>query len=163
MIMSLTVTDKMEMREMMVDVVSTALEEVVVPRFESLEGRMDQIEDKVDSLEGKVDGLDGKVDRLEGKVDGLEGRMDRQEKATNDLRDELRSTASSLHQRFDQLEGKVEAIENDIKDIYVMLAEVPSDNKFAKLSIEKKLLKAHSLIIDAAKQAGVTLPNSSNG
>jgi uncharacterized coiled-coil protein SlyX len=158
--MSLTATDKKEIRAMMVDTVTSALEEIVVPRFEGLEGRMD-------GLESRMDGLENKMSSLENRMDSLENRMGKQERTTNELRDELRASATSLHRRIDEVEtnltGKIEALENDIKEIYIMIAKLqtlpPAEKKFAKLSLEQKILQSHARIASIAKQAGVTLPS----
>lgn len=60
------------------------------------------------------------------------------------------------------LEGEIRALRNDIKEIYVMIAQlqgrVISDKKFEKLSLEDKLLTVNSELLAAAKQAGITLP-----
>jgi hypothetical protein len=143
--MSLTAIDKKEMREMMIDTVTSALEELVIPRFVGLEGRMSSIE---------------------GHMSSIEGRMDKQEQATNNLRDEMRSGFISTDRRTDDLDkklsGKIEAIENDVKEIYAMINKLQTlslaEKKFAKLSLEQKILKTHARIVIMAKEAGIKLP-----
>ena len=60
------------------------------------------------------------------------------------------------------IQDELEAFGNDIKEIYDMISDLQksnnSDRPFKKLSIEKKLLNIHSDLVEAARQAGVTLP-----
>ena len=68
-----------------------------------------------------------------------------------------------VHGELNSLEGKVTALENDVKAIYFILAKlekniVIADRQFQKLSIEDKLLKINAELLEAAKQAGITLP-----
>lgn len=61
------------------------------------------------------------------------------------------------------IQGELEALRNDIKDIYDMITDLQKestiDNTFQKLSVEKKLMKLHTELLEAARQAGVTLPS----
>ncbi len=56
------------------------------------------------------------------------------------------------------------ALENDIKDIYDMIADLQkstiTDKEFKKLTLEEKLLTLNSELLAAAKQAGISLPRS---
>lgn len=59
------------------------------------------------------------------------------------------------------IQGEIEALRNDIKDIYDMIQELDSanfDKKFSTLTLENKLLTLNSKLMNAAKQAGITLP-----
>lgn len=55
-----------------------------------------------------------------------------------------------------------QALENDIKEIYQMLASMQrgmiSDERFQKLSVEDKLLTLNTELLYVAKQARVELP-----
>ena len=54
---------------------------------------------------------------------------------------------------------RVQALEADIKEIYFILARRNSeDEKFDKLSLEKKLLKLNANLLATAKEAGIKLP-----
>lgn len=149
--MSLTATDKQEIREIVTDTVVAALEDIVIPRFERLENRMDNLEDRMGNLEDQMG--------------SLETRMDKQEGETNDLRSEMRAGFASVNKRIDDLDdklsGKVEAVENDIKELYAMVAILQNvsmpDKKFAKLSLEQKILQTHAEVVALARQAGVKL------
>jgi predicted transcriptional regulator len=79
-----------------------------------------------------------------------------------EIRSIVQSVVAPVEQKLDVLSGKVEALENDVKEIYEMLAEMRRDqlstNKFLKLNLEDKILKTYKDIVLTAKQAGVTLP-----
>lgn len=86
---------------------------------------------------------------------------------TNDL-DEIRniiesSLAKQSQEVIKPIQGELEALGNDIKEIYEMIADIQKNSKsrqsFQKLSLEEKLLNLHTDLVEAAKQAGVTLPN----
>lgn len=81
---------------------------------------------------------------------------------------EIRSIVeSSLARQSDEvirpIQNELQALRNDIKEIYDMIADLkrsdPNKKSLQKLSIEQKILELHSELIDAARQAGVTLPN----
>ena len=61
------------------------------------------------------------------------------------------------------IHDELEALRNDIKEIYDMIADLQkssqSEKLFKKLSLEEKILKMHSELIEAAAQAGVKLPS----
>lgn len=65
----------------------------------------------------------------------------------------------------EKLDGKVTALQNDVKEIYYMIAKMEkettaSSKKFLKLSLEKKILKTNSNLLIIAKQAGISLPRT---
>ena len=63
----------------------------------------------------------------------------------------------------DPIKGDLEALGNDIKEIYDMITDLQknssSKESFSKLGVEQKILQLHADLIEAAKQAGVTLPS----
>ena len=84
----------------------------------------------------------------------------------NDL-DEIRNIVeSALTRQTDvairPIQGEIEALRNDIAEIYDMIADLRrstiTDPKFKKLTIEKKLLALNAELLEAARQAGITLP-----
>ena len=85
---------------------------------------------------------------------------------TNDLEEIRNIVESALNKQnvevIKPLQGELIAIRNDIKDIYFMIADLQhstiTDKDFKKLSLEKKLLTLNAELINAAKQAGITLP-----
>jgi len=77
--------------------------------------------------------------------------------------DEIRSIVqSAVAVAIKPLQDEIEALRNDISEIYDMIAElkrgVVTDPKFKRLSIEKKLLALNAELLEAARQAGITLP-----
>jgi hypothetical protein len=86
---------------------------------------------------------------------------------TDDLNDIKNIIESALTTQSNEvikpIQGELEALGNDIKEIYEMIADIQKNSKgkqsFQKLSLEEKLLNLHTDIVEAAKQAGVTLPS----
>ncbi len=77
--------------------------------------------------------------------------------------DDLQAIRKIVEETVNPIRGDIEALSNDIKEIYQMIAElqktVGGNESFQKLSIEKKILRLHAELLEAAKQAGVTLPS----
>ena len=74
---------------------------------------------------------------------------------------DLQEIRNIVEQVVMPLNSEIQALRNDIKDIYDMITEIEkntTDNKFDKLSLERKILSLNSKLIIAAKQAGITLP-----
>lgn len=79
-----------------------------------------------------------------------------------------RQTTREEIQAYFDTEGRqlireeIEALENDVREIYKMLAVIQkavfTDKQFAKLSLEQKLKTLHAEALSAAKQAGIILP-----
>lgn len=131
--MSLTKEDLSEVR----DVVVEALEAIVLPRFDTLEGDVAVLKTDVAVL---------KTDVAELKTDVV--------KLQQDMR-EVKGTLKNIDDR-------VTTMENDIKEIYYMIANLQktqsAGKKFSKLSLEQKLLKINQELLIAAKEAGIELP-----
>ncbi|MEK7152876.1 MAG: hypothetical protein AAB834_02940 [Patescibacteria group bacterium] len=77
--------------------------------------------------------------------------------------DDLQEIRKIVEETVNPIKGDLEALGNDIKEIYDMIANLQksADNgkPFEKLNLEKKILKLHSELVEAATQAGVTLPS----
>jgi hypothetical protein len=77
--------------------------------------------------------------------------------------EDLQAIRTVVEEAIDPVRGDIEALSNDVKEIYEMLAELQKkpegSEPFEKLSIEEKLLKLHTELVEAARQAGVTLPS----
>lgn len=135
--MALEDNDLTKIRSLIIE----ALTDVVLPKFEEIDNRLDGIDVRLDRIDNRLDGHDQQFASLETRMN---------------------SGFAEMHQRFDALEGRVEAMENDIKDLYSMISDLqnaaPADKKFMKLSVEKKILRLNSDLVATAKQAGVTLP-----
>jgi hypothetical protein len=76
---------------------------------------------------------------------------------------DLQAIRAIIEETINPVRGDIEALSNDVKEIYGMLADLQKQNSdkndFKKTSIEEKILRLHSELIEAAKQAGVTLPS----
>ena len=77
--------------------------------------------------------------------------------------DDLQAIRKIVEETVDPLIGDIETLSNDIKEIYEMLADLQKDvsnkNSFKKSTLEEKILRLHAELVDAAKQANVTLPD----
>lgn len=137
-VMSLTSEDLDQVRGVVVDVVTSAIQELVLPRFDEHDKRFEALE--ADMAEVKED-----VRILKDDV--------------RTLKEDMREVKDSLG----RLEGRVEALEADIKELYAMVrtAQKPSytDEQFAKLPFEQKILQMHEDVKLLAREAGVTLPS----
>lgn len=142
--MALTNDDKQYIQEIVQTTVVEALEQVVIPQF-------DEQNKRFGVTEGDIRGLKDDVGDLKDDVRVLKSDVRELKDDVHILKDDMRQVKTSLQ----NLEGRVEALEADVKEIYNMLAP---DAKFAKLSLEKKLLKLNGDLLAAAKQAGITLP-----
>ena len=135
--MSLTQDDLRQIQEINRSTIIEAIDELVSPRF--------------DALEEDVAVL--KTDVAELKTDVAELKTD-----VRILKDEMRGVKISLQ----SLEGKVAALEADVRELYVLQAQMAAasitDKKFSKLSLEKKILKLNAELLSAAHEAGITLP-----
>ena len=77
--------------------------------------------------------------------------------------DDLQAIRKIVEETVSPIKGDLQALGNDIKEIYDMITDLQKGSlgkePSSKLGIEQKLLKLHADLIEAAKQAGVTLPS----
>jgi len=76
--------------------------------------------------------------------------------------DDLQAIRKIVEETVDPIKGELEALGNDIKEIYGMIASIqksPDATNLHKLNLEEKILKLHSDLVEAANQAGITLPS----
>jgi len=66
-----------------------ALDDIVLPRFESLESKMDGMENRMDGMENRMDGMENRMDGMESKMDGMEKVVDRIENEVGEIKDRL--------------------------------------------------------------------------
>jgi chromosome segregation ATPase len=119
------------------DVVVSAIQELMLPRFDEHDQRFDAIEQDLRGVKDDVGGLKEDV------------RV---------LKTDMREVKNSLS----RLEGRVEALEANIKELYAMVAVQKTtymDKKFSKLSVEQKVLRMYEDVKLLAQETGVTLPN----
>lgn len=141
--MSLTKQDLSEVKEIVVGAIVEAIDTMVSPRFDVLETDVAELKADVAELKADVAVLKSEVSELKSDV--------------SELKSDMRQVKHSLH----NLDGRVEALENDIKEIYLMLADLQkgsdAEKQFKKLSLEKQLLKTYKEVLLVAKEAGVDL------
>jgi chromosome segregation ATPase len=138
--MSLTEEDLSQVR----DVVVSAIQELVLPRFDEYDKRFDAIEQDIRELKEDMRVLKQDVAELKEDVRILKTDM-------REVKDHL-----------GRLDGRIEALEADVKELYAMIkAQKPtdSDSKFARLSAEQKVLRMYENLKLLAQELGVTLPN----
>lgn len=150
--MSLTSEDLDQVRGVVVDVVTTAIQELVLPRFDEHDKRFEKLESDMTEVKEDVRILKEDVRVLKDDVRILKDDV-------HILKEDMREAKDSLG----RLEGRADALEADIKELYVMVraGHQPSytDKKFAKLSIDQKVLQMYEDVKLLAREAGVTLPS----
>ena len=80
--------------------INNALEDVVFPRFDSLEKKFDDLGKKVDRNAKKIDRNAGKIEKLDMKVGGINRRLDK-------LNDHWADKLDDHEERIDRLETKL--------------------------------------------------------
>lgn len=142
--MTLTTDDKKWIKDAITEGVVDALNEIVIPRFDEHDRRFDEHDRRFDAIEADVAEL--KTDVAELKVD------------VSELKNDMRSVKSTLI----SLDDRIQLLEADVKSIYYMIADLQKQDKtsasFAKLPLEKKILKTYADVLAMAKEAGVSLP-----
>ena len=142
--MTLTTDDKTWIKSAITEGIVDALNEIVIPRFDEHDKRFDEHDKRFDALEADVAELKTDVSGLKSDV--------------RTLQSDMREVKATLH----SLDDRVQLLEVDVKEIYHMIADLQKQNAvtagFAKLPLEKKILKAYADIVAMAKEAGVSLP-----
>ena len=142
--MTLTTDDKTWIKSAITEGIVDALNEIVIPRFDEHDKRFDEHDKRFDALEADVAELKTDVSGLKSDV--------------RTLQSDMREVKATLH----SLDDRVQLLEADVKEIYHMIADLQKQKAtttgFAKLPLEKKLLKAYADIVAMAKEAGVSLP-----
>lgn len=118
------------------------------------------LSDVRDVIIGAIDTMvSPRFDTLEQDVSVLKSDVSVLKSDVSSLKSEMIEVKRSLH----NLVGKAEGLENDVREIYTMLAELQKDNRankrFSRMSLEEKLLQTHTDLVQLAKEAGVSLPN----
>ena len=149
--MTLTTDDKKWIKDAITEGVVDALNEIVIPRFDEHDRRFDEHDRRFDAIEADVAEL--KTDVAELKTDVAELKVD-----VSELKNDMRSVKSTLI----SLDDRIQLLEADVKSIYYMIADLQKQDKtsasFAKLPLEKKILKTYADVLAMAKEAGVSLP-----
>ena len=76
--------------------------------------------------------------------------------------DDLQAIRTVVEETISPVRGDIKALSNDIKEIYQMLADIQKEvditTPFKQTKLEDKILHLHAELVDAAKQANITLP-----
>lgn len=129
-VMSLTNDDLIQVRDIVVDAVTTAIQTLIIPRLDEQDKRLEAIEEDIRGLKEDVRTLKAEMHDVKDSLDHLEGRLD------------------ALEADVKELYAMVSAQ----KPTY-------ADRQFAKLPVEQKVLKMYEDVKLLAREAGVTLPN----
>ena len=152
--MSLTEQDLSEVKEIVVGAIVEAIDTMVSPRFDILEADVAVLKTDVAVLKTDVAVLKSDVSTLKTDVAVLKSDV-------STLKTEMREVKQILH----TMDGRMEALENDVRELYGMVADLQKakkeNHKFNKLPLEKKILQTHAELLLVAKEAGVVLPNNS--
>ena len=77
--------------------------------------------------------------------------------------DDLQAIRTVVEETVTPLRGDIKALSNDVKDIYEMISDLQKaigvHESFEKLSIEKKILRLHTELVEVARQTRVSLPS----
>lgn len=134
--MSLTKQDLTDIRTVILE----ALQAVVEPRFEDLETRFDNLETEFRNFKSEMTSF---------KAD------------MTSFRAETTRRLSAIESQLTDMNGRLTALENDVMDIYKMLARKPTfglgDKKYQKLSNNEKIQILDKEITNLAKHLNIPL------
>ena len=156
--MTLTTDDKKWIKDAITEGVVDALNEIVIPRFDEHDKRFDEHDRRFDEHDRRFDAIEADVAEL--KTDVAELKTDVAELKTDvgELKNDMRIVKSTLM----SLDDRIQLLEADVKSIYYMISDLQKQDKpaanFAKLPLEKKILKTYADVLAMAKEAGVSLP-----
>ncbi len=112
--------DEKRISKMIFNNVVDALEQVVLPRFDSLEKRMGNVENRLEGVEGRLTGVEGRLTGVEGRLTGVEGRLTGVEKSVDLLSEEMGGVKMRLVVVEKKLDGLIDTsliVSNDEKRI----------------------------------------------
>ncbi|QQS69954.1 hypothetical protein IPP75_02365 [Candidatus Saccharibacteria bacterium] len=146
--MSFTTEEKQELLALIIEGVET----VTGPRFEALEADVAELKSDVAELKSDVAELKSDVAELKSDMRSVKSEL-------TDINHRL----TSLELSFQNFDERLQALENDVKEIYKILAAKPisafGSRAYAKLSNSQKLLELHKEVRHLASVEGVTLPS----
>jgi len=139
--MSFTTEEKQELLALIIEGVET----VTGPRFEALEADVAELKSDVAELKSDVAELKSDMRSVKSELTDINHRL------------------TSLELSFQNFDERLQALENDVKEIYKILAAKPisafGSRAYAKLSNSQKLLELHKEVRHLASVEGVTLPS----
>ena len=139
--MSFTTEEKQELLALIIEGVET----VTGPGFEALEADVAELKSDVAELKSDVAELKSDMRSVKSELTDINHRL------------------TSLELSFQNFDERLQALENDVKEIYKILAAKPisafGSRAYAKLSNSQKLLELHKEVRHLASVEGVTLPS----
>ena len=158
--MSLSKEDLGDVRDIVID----ALEALVLPRFDSLEHRMDRLEGRMDGLENRMgnlevrmDGLEGRMGNIEGRMGSIEGRIGNLEVGQHEQTRQIRALSGNIN----NIDGRLEALEADIKELYAMVGTIqpvsPASNLHEVNETDQRMDYLERSMLKLAHHINVTL------
>jgi chromosome segregation ATPase len=128
--MSLTAEDLSQVRDVVVDAITTAIQELILPRFDEHDKRLAAIERDIRELKTEMRDARIGLGRIGGRLDSLEGRVE-----------------------------SLEADIKELSAVVAAQGPSYTDKTFAKLSAEQKVPRIHENVKLLAREMGVTLPD----
>ena len=145
--MSFTAEEKQTLLALIIEGVET----VTGPRFDALESDVAVLKSDVAVLKSDVAVLKSDVAVLKSDMAEVKSQLR-----------ELSHRISTLESSVEGIDGRLQAVENDVKDIYTLLAAKPvssfDSRAYSKLSNDQKLLELHKEVRYLASREGVALP-----
>ncbi len=146
--MAFTTEEKQELLAIIIEGVET----VTGPRLDALEADVAELKSDVAELKTDVSELKTDVSELKADMRSVKSELS-----------DIKRRLTSLESSFGNFDGRLQALENDVKDIYEMLAAKPvssfGNRAYAKLTNQQKLLELHKEVRHLASLEGVTLPS----
>ena len=147
MCMSLTKQDKQDIQEIVDVTVNKAvgdLAEIISEFATNVDKRFEQVDKRFEQVDKRFEQLEGRVGRLESG------------------QSEINAKLGLITNRLDDIDGRLMAVENDIHDIYLMLASKQDKKPIKKLkgkNLEQYVLETYNNLVAIAKEQGIKLPH----
>lgn len=124
--MSLTINDLQQIRTIVTEVVKDEVSVQITP----ITTHLDSIEGRFDRIDGRLVSTDGRFDRIDGRLDSMDGRLD-------------------------SIDGRLTGVENDVKEIYYMVADIQKAGKKTakRLTIVENTQFNHSLKLEVLSKS----------
>lgn len=134
-----TVATKFDIKEVQSQIANLA--ELVISGFETMNERFDRLETRADKLEARINNLEAAMAVVQTNISGIEQAL------------------GEHGYKLTQLDGRLAGMENDIKELYTMVAS--TDKKFAaqlakQPAQEQRLRKVEAFARAAARKTGIS-------
>lgn len=141
--MTLTTDDKTWIKGAITEGIVDALNELVLPRFEEHDRRLEAIEGQLDSIEARLDAIENDIQEIKSRLGILE------------------TDVKEIKEQLGTHNWQIEAMANDIKELYAAIFKEPSpilvSKSFEKLSDRDKISVMNQQILKMAKKLDVEL------